>query len=614
MLQTIRDKITGWFAYLFLGAIAVVFIFWGVQMRTATGSNYAAKVNGDRISLEIVNRAWQERQQRLQQMMRGEIPEAMRKAQQEAVLNEHIRKQLLSQLTDDLGYRASNEQLRETINSFPELQVDGKFSRERYAMLLRQQGRSEPQFERELQASLKIEQLQNGIAASSFVTPAELQRRQALEGEQREVDYALVPASGFLASVTVNDADIQSFYDANKPEFMTVETVDLEYIELLLADVEKDVAVTDDMLHEYYEQVKGVDDATAKAKAEEVLGKLKAGGDFAALAKQYSQDAVSAAKGGDLGWASRGMFVGPFEDALFAMSPGELRGPVKTQFGYHIIKLEAAEGGQVKSFEEARAELTREFKAEKAQALFYDRSQKMGDEAFNALSELDTPAKDLGLTVQKIAGMSRQGGAPGTLSGNPKVIDAAFAQEAIDKRQNSPLIQVADDRAVVLRVAEHHPPEQKPLSVVRLEVETKLKQRAAHDAAAKRGAEMLARMEAGGDWTKTLGEFKLTPVGKKSLTRTDSSLPPAVRQNVFALPRTAVTAEKPAFRGATVENGDYALIRVSAISPGKLETGSPEATAKRQQTAQALGSEEFGAYLADAESRAKIERNPKVFE
>jgi peptidyl-prolyl cis-trans isomerase D len=632
MLQTIRDKITGWFAYLFLGAIAIVFVFWGVEMRSTSANSYAAKVNGDRISREVVNRAWQERQQQLQQMMRGEIPEPIRKAQQEALLDEHIRTQLLTQQARKLGYSTSDAQIRETLNSIPDLIVDGSFSRQRYALLLRQQGRTEAQFESELRASLQIQQLQNAIAGSAFVTPAELQRRQALEGEQREIDYATVQMAPYLATAKVSDSDIQAWYDAHKSDYMTDETVDVEYLELRLADVEKDIEVSDAALKEYYEQVKerlttqerrmgrhilisigdGVDDAAAKAKAEEVLAKVNAGGDFAALAKQYSQDSVSAAKGGDLGWASRGMFVGPFEDALFAMEPGEVRGPIQTQFGYHVIKLEAKEGGETKSFEAAREELAREYKTEKAQTLFYDLSQKLGDETFNALTELETPAKALGLNVQKVAGFSRAGG--GALGGDPKIVEAAFMSDAIEKKQNSPLIQVADDHVVVLRVAEHHAPEQKALPVVRADIESKLKQQAARDAAAKRGTELLARVESGADWNKALAEFKIAPAGTKLVTRSDASLPAPIKQNAFAVSRSMVSADKPVYRGTTVDNGDYSVIRVSAIHPGKLDSSAADNNAKRQQAAQSISNDEFAAYIAAVESKAKIERSPNVFD
>ena len=370
MLQTIRDKITGWFAAVCLGAIAIVFVFWGINLRSVTAPTYAAKVNGERIPLEAARRAWQEQQARFQQMMRSEIPEAFKKQQQQALLDGLIRRTLISERARDLGYRASDRIIAETIMAAPELQVDGKFSRERYAAFLRERGRSETQMEEELRTDIATNHLQAGVIGSAFITPAELARRQALEGEQREIDYVVIPANAFAGTVSVADADVQAWYDAHKSNYMTAETADAQYVELKLSDVEKDINVDEAALKAHYEQVKdqfatqerrharhilisvgeGTDDAAAKKQADEVLAKVKAGGDFAALAKQYSKDPGSAEKGGDLGWASKGMFVGPFEDALFSMSVGEIKGPVKTQFGYHIIKLEEIESGHVKSF------------------------------------------------------------------------------------------------------------------------------------------------------------------------------------------------------------------------------------------------------------------------
>ena len=190
----------------------------------------------------------------------------------------------------------------------------------------------------------------------------------------------------------------------------------------------------------------------------ELVAKLKAGGDFAALAAQYSKDPVSATKGGDLDWAGRDTFEKPFEDAVFSMSKGELRGPIKGQFGYHLIRLDDTEGGQTKSFTEARAELEKDYRTEKAEALFYEQSQKLGDEAFKALTELGPVAAALNLPVQKVAGFTRQGG--GLFGAEPKIIEAAFQEASLAKGENSALLALGEDRAVVLRVAAHQPPVQ----------------------------------------------------------------------------------------------------------------------------------------------------------
>ncbi len=637
MLQIIRDKISGWFAAVFLGAVALVFIFWGIDFQAGAIAD-AARVNGERISADVMLRAWQDRQSQLQQMMRTELPDELVKSQQAALLDERIRTVLLTQRARELGYRVGDDYVAETILGFEELKVDGQFSRDRYAAILRQQGRTEAQFEGELRTSLALTQLQNGIAASSFMTPRELERRRALEGEQREVEFLVVPASAFAGSVTATEADIQSWYDEHKSDYMTQESVDVEYLDLRLADVQKEIEVTDDALKAYYEQTKDrfetqerrharhvlisvtdqVNDAAAQKLAEEVLAKARAGEDFGKLAEQYSQDTGSAKQGGDLGWATKGMFVGPFEEAIFGMSTGELRGPVKTQFGYHVIRLDEVDAGHLKTFEEARAELEPEFRRDRAQALFYERGQKMADESFAALTELSNVATSLKMELRKVEGFTRQGG--GELGMDMAIIDAAFSPDVADRGQNSPLVAVGEDRALVLRVSSHKLPEQMPLATVRNQIEARIKENAAQDAAARKGNEVLARLDAGSTtWSAAAAELtrelKVTPAAKRYAGRQDKEIPPTVLQIAFAVPRSAVSAGQPRYQSSKLDNGDFALVAVTAIRSG---TETPEAAAERAQrgrrTAQQVGGEEFSAYLAELERTAKIQRNLAIFQ
>lgn len=632
MLQSIRDKITGWFAIIFLGAIAVVFIFWGVETGSNAGARYAATVNGEGIPLEMVRKDWQSRERQLQQMMGGAIPEQMIKAQQSAILDEHIRRQLLTDHARELGYRVSDSLMLQRITSFPQLQVDGKFSPSLYQNIVQQQDRTVPEFEREFRATMQIDQLERGIAESAFALPNEVVRREALEGETREVDYAVIPASAYLASALVTEEQIQSWYDAHKAEYMTPETADIEYLELKLSDAESEVAVTDELLRGYYEQVKerlttperrrprhiliavgdGVNDATAEKTAQEVLAKLNAGGDFAALAKQYSKDPISTPNGGVLDWVSRGGSMGPFEEALFAMSKNEVRGPVKTEFGYHVLRLDEIEGGETKSYDDAKIELEKEYRAENAQKIFYERSQKLGDESFKALTELTTVAATLNLPLKKLEGFSRRGG--GEFANDPKIIEAVFQEDTLAKNENSALIALGEDRAVVVRVATHHPPVQLPVAAVRTAIEFKLKDQAARDAAAKRGAELVARLDGGATWSAVLGDAKLASLGKRAIGRTEASIPAAVRQAIFSVSRDAVTAAKPAYRGAVTEDGGFAIVAVSEVRTGALVAGTPESAAKVRQVAQAQGNQELGAYENELQQKAKVDRNPKAFE
>lgn len=631
MLQTIRDKITGWVAGLFLGAIAVVFVFWGIDFQSNSGS-FAAKVDGERIPVETVRRAWQQRQSQLQQMLRNELPPEMAKAQQKALLDQYVQQTLLTQRANDLGYKVSDQALAKRVMEIPQFQVDGKFSPDRYNGLLRSSGTTEARFEADLQAELLLDQLQNAVVDSAFTVPYEMDRRYALEKQQREVDYALVASNDFLTTVTVTDQQIETFYKQNGNDFLLPETVDLQYIELTRAQAESNVTVTEQALQEYYDQVKerfesperrqgrhilitatdGLDDAAAQKKAQELTDKAKGGADFAALAKENSKDPGSAQQGGDLGWAQKGMFVGPFEEALFSMKPGEIRGPVKTQFGYHVLKLENVEAGHLQSFEEARADVEAEYRKDRAQTGFYDESQKMADAAFAALTELDSVAKSMNLQTHEIKGFTREGG--GELGADPGVIQAAFSEDVLERRQNSPLVPVGEDKAVILRVVAHKPAEPRPLAEVRSQIESRLRSQAAREAAAAKGAEAVARLQKGESWD-ALSASGLKPVGKRFVTRDDSIAPPAVLRTAFAASKSEISEAKPYVSGVTTDDGNYAVLAVTQIRSGDASTEKEtERNARRRQSERRVGTEELTAYVEEAERNADIVRNDKVFE
>lgn len=632
MLQTIRDKITGIVATLFLGAIALVFIFWGIDFKSGAVS-YAAQVGDEHIPIETVRRAWQQRQSQLQQMLRDELPPDMVKSQQAALLDQFVQQSLLTQRAKESGYRVSDQELARRVMDYPQFQVDGKFSKDRYNALLRSSGLSETGFEAELQDELLVAQLRNAVVESAFVVPYELERRYALEKQEREVDYAVIPTAEFAATVAITDEQIQKWYEENKANYLLPESVDLQYVELTRAKAEAGVTVTEQAIKEYYEQTKerfesperrrgrhilitagdGVDEEAARKKAEELTAKAKVGDDFAQLAKDNSKDPGSAKQGGDLGWAQRGMFVGPFEEALFGMAAGEIRGPVKSQFGYHVLKLEEIESGHVQSFEEARAEVEAEYRKNGAQTIFYDKSQKLADLAFSSLTELDSVAKSMGLQVRTLNGFTRQGG--GELGQDPGAIEAAFSEDVLERRQNSPLVTIGEDRALVLRVTQHKPAEPRPLDAVRAQIREQLKTQRMREAAAAKGAFALARLQKGEVWADVTAASHLGAVGKRFMTRQDAVTPPAVLRTVFTAPSTQISSAKPYYGGVTTDDGNYAVYAITQVRNADPATeAATEKNARKRREEGQHGNQEFAAYIEEAERNTKIEKNDKLFE
>ena len=631
MLQQIRDKISGWFAMVFLGAIAIVFVFWGIRFESSVNQP-AATVNGEKIPLEMVRKAWQDRQSELQQQLRAEIPADIVKAEQEKLLDGFVSRELLVQRARDMGYVVSDEELARTLYSIPALQVDGKFSRDRYAALLRQQGRTEPEFEREFRRDLETAQLRGGIALSSFVTMGEVRRRVALEAEMRDVEFAVIPAAAFAASAAVAPADAAAYYEKHKADYMTPETVSLQYLELNLADVAAGVQVTDEGLRNFYEQVAadrytdperrqgshilieaGSDDAAALKKAQQIADRARAGEDFAKLAREHSDDPGSKEAGGDLGWATRDAFVAPFADALFGMQKGEIRGPVKTQFGYHVIRLEDVQPAHQRTFDEVRAELEGDFRKQQAQSVFYEKSQQLADESFAALSELDSVGQKLGLTLQTVDGFTRQGGGP--FAADRKVIEAAFSDDVLQQRQNSQPVSIGEDKVVVLRVTDHKVAQQRPLADVQADVDAKLRVEATRKAAEAAAVAAAAKVAGGEALAAAAGAgAQLTP--KQSLGRAGAeAVAPEVMKSAFALARPE--PGKVSVGTALLANGDAAVVLVSAVRSGEVAIPAEQLQALRAQTARRVADQsaatEFAAYVNEVQRTAKVKKNPAVF-
>ena len=630
MLQKIRDRISGWFATVFLSAIAIVFVFWGIKFE-GTVSSAAARVNGESVPIDKVRRAWQERQVELQREIRDELPAELVRSEQSALLDDFIRRELLRQRTGELGYRVGDQKLVETLNSIPALQVDGRFSRDRYAALLRQQGRSEATFEADLREDLQINELQRGIAISSFVTPAELRRRAELEGEQRDVDFVVIPASAFEPAKGPTEAEVGRWFEAKKSRFVTPETVALQYVDLTLDSVAAEVSVSEEALRRHYDEIAperfvdaeqrrgshilvetGDDDAAARARAEALLKKAQIGADFAALARENSDDIGSKAQGGDLGWSTREAYEAPFAEALFAMQKGEIRGPVKTRFGYHIIRLEDVRPAHQRPFEEVRAELEAEYRRDQAQSLFYERSQQLADESFAALSELDSVARKLRLPLLTVQSFTRKGGAP--FGAERKIIDAVFANDVLIDRQNSQPISLGDDRVIVLRVTEHTESRQQTLAEVRAAVESEVRGEAARTAATAATDKALARLRDGAAWPEVVSGLGLTAAGQVTVERRSGEYPPELIKAVFAA--SAPGAAKTAPGKATLANGDPVLFVVNARRPGSPPApGATDELAARQRAASGrTAASEVAAYMTQLERDARIKRNNKAFE
>jgi peptidyl-prolyl cis-trans isomerase D len=396
-----------------------------------------------------------------------------------------------------------------------------------------------------------------------------------------------------LASkVSVDDAQIKAYYEEQKtktPErFLQAEQRRVRHILLSVNDPK--------------------DDAAVKAKAEGILKRAQAGEDFAKLAKEFSQDPGSAAQGGDLGWSERKVFVGPFADAAFGMKVDEIRGPVKTQFGYHILKLDGIQPPAEKTFEQAKAELETEYKRSEAERLFNNAQDQLADAALQNATDIDVVAKKAGLTVQDVPDFNRSDGG-GALGKVPAVIDAAFSQDVLDGRLSS-IVEVEKGRGVVLRATDHKVPQQKPLEAVRTDVIAAWKKLRGVELASAAAADALKRLNAGDSWdavAKNLGAAVQPP---KFISRSDQAVPMEIRVTAFKAPKPA---QKPIYETLSLGDGDAAVLALSAVREDPNAAPIKDADLRLQYAAQ-IASFEAQSYAAAARADAKITLNPKAID
>ncbi len=631
MLQTIHDKASGIFVTVVLGALAVVFVFWGTHLDLMTAQTYAAKVNGDKIPIEQVRKLYQRQLNQFESRSSEELPTALKDQLRTNTIESFIRHQLLLQRTADLHYRIGQADVIREIESEPGFQTDGKYSPELALSRLYAAQETPASYESQIRQTLQVTQLQDGIAVSQFLTPGELARATALRFEQRELSYAVEPVARYVAGITPTDAEVATYYGAHKSDYQTQETVALEYVELKRDDLAAQQTVTEADLRKYYEENKDkygqkerrrarqiliaasqpAEDAAASKKAADLYAKLKAGADFAALAKQFSDDTGTKDAGGDLGWQERnGNVVAAIDDAIFGMQVHELHAPIQSKYGYHIVQLDAVEAGKQKTFEEARAELESEYRKTAADRDFGERQEKLSETAYTHSGDLAAVAQAMHLEIHRVPEFTRNAGG-GPFAGNKAVISAAFGEEVLNGSNSDP-IPIADGDVIVLRSSGHKSAEPRPLAEVRAEIVTKLQADGARRKARAAGDAVLADLDKGAVWDQALASAGLKPTPRLSIARTDAALPADIRDALFAAPRPQ--PGRVLYRGVEQASGDYALIAFSAIRDGSSSEAPDQRAGRIRELAARLGIGDTSAYVAELERTAKIERNPKALE
>src|ERR1700741_2452152 len=635
MLQRIGDALKGvegsprrkWITYLLVGALSIVFAAWGaygIVNLSFGGSNYAAEAGGAKITLEAARNAWLREQAQWQQRLGGaEIPVALRTQLQNPVLEGMIARALIAERTHDLGYRVGHAELIEAVHDEPAFQIGGQYSPELARDAPLRAGLTPEAFQDELRSELRRTQLENAIRGSDFLTPAEIARLRDLQDQEREVRYAILPADKFPGA-PADEAAIAAYYQAHQAQYLTPEYVHLQYGELRLDALEAQVTVTDADLRAQYEKEKaqltvpekrharhilitGQDDAAALKEAQDVLAQVRAGKDFGELAKQYSKDPGSARNGGDLGWADKTTFVAPFADALFSMKPGEISGPVKTQFGYHIIRLEEIQAGKGKSFEEPLPKLEADVRRNRA-------ADRLGEVQEQLQSKLSQPGADFNAITQEFKLQSGDiarypkgtGAAP--LGAAPQLQELLFGDPPLATGRIGGPVLLQDNALVVVQVLEHRKPASRPLAEGRADIVSAIAKERGTAAALKAAEAARARLEGGTSFDAVAQSLGVAAEPAHFVGRNDPSVPAPIRTAVFAAPRPAKAA---VYRAGTMAGGGAAVVAITAVRSAAAAPDPQQQADRLQQQAVREGTGDVLAYMSEVRRSADVRKNPK---
>lgn len=614
-----------------LALIILPFALWGVDSYVSGGGrgNEIASVGKTPITLDEFQRALSEQQERLRPQLDGNLAVLESPEFRKGVLNELINQRLLLLHASKAQMGIGNALLSNFIASLPALQVDGRFSRERYEQLVAAQNMSIEQFESMLRRDLLTQQLTLPVANGSVAGKLPTDRWLAVQLEEREIAETVLRAEQFAAESKPDGAAIKRYYDENRARFEQPERVRVEYIVLGQAKLIADAKISDADIKAAYDanavryrkpaqrrashiliradkNAPAAEIKAAEDKAGQILAQLKTHpADFAKLAKQSSQDPGSAAKGGDLGFFGRGMMVKPFEEAAFALQENQISEVVRSDFGFHIIKLTGIQAEQARRLDEVREEIGMELKRQAGTKQYVESAEGFSNLVYEQADSLKPAAEKYGLTVQTSDWMAKDGQLASPFT-NAKLVQAVFSEDAILNKRNTEAIEVSPNTLVSARVVEHRAAELIPLEKLTGVIEQVLTREAALAKAAAMGQLELDKLYRGEraalNWGKPRVVSRLNAPG---LSREAAAA-------VFA-----VNAKKlPAYAGVKTSAGFalYRIDKVKGFDPAAVGEAVPRAQALSKQYGEVLAREDLMSWLAALRQQYEVKVNSAALE
>lgn len=621
MLDVIRSHAQSWGVKVAFGLIIVVFVFWGVGTMHEGPTSVVATVNKKPIVIRDFSREYERQVEALRTRFPGVTADELKKlGLKRQVLQQMVAEMLLQQEAERLGVTVTPIELRSAIEQIPVFRdAEGRFDPETYKKVLKAQQTTPGRFEDGVRRDMLGRKMRALVTAGAVVTDAEARDMFTFAQEKRSIDYVLFPIDEYAAAAKVDDAKLHEWYEAHKTQFTVPQKVRLDFVRISPEALAANVEIPETAIAAFYgenaasyfmqpERVRArhilvrvpaeaSDDMVQKAKAriEEAAAQIKGGKDFAAVAAKFSEDG-SASNGGELGWFGRGEMVKPFEDAAFGLKPGEVSAPVRSQFGFHLVKSEGHEAQRQKSLDEVRPEIRKRLAEEKAIEKVHD-SLDGALELVSAGKSLDDIAAQLKLERQTSEPLTREAAAT-TLGLKPGDVTLAFSAPAgtvID----TPL--EAAGGYIIARVAEvapEHVPafdtvRDKVLTAVREEEGARLALSAAEDAfKASREGELPAA---------TLARVKTSPLFGRDGNIPGLGLDPALAAAAFSAEK-GVWSDKPHSTPQGV-----VLLRVREITKPTDAQWQAVSSTVRETILAAKREEMFRTFLTTLNAKGKVE-------
>lgn len=612
-----------------LALITLPFLFFGVDYYFRGGESMpeVARVGDIRITQAEFAETLREQQDRMRAQMGANFDPAMLENPEVrfGLLQQLINQKLLADQARRESLRVSDARLQEAIAGIPAFQENGRFSADRYRQLLAAQNMSAPQFEERMRQELTLSPLSDPIAQGNIVARASAERYLGLLEQQREIAVATIAAEPFVKDIKVDDAAVRSFFESNAQAFRTPEQARFDYIVLtpdaILAQVSVDPAEVkaqyESNLKQYGQEeqrsaahiliavkpdAKPEEKTAARKKAEEIAAEAKSSpAKFADLAKQFSQDPGSASQGGDLGSFARGTMVKGFDQAVFDMKVGDIAGPIETDFGYHVIKLNGITPATTRPFEEVRAQIEADLKRQKSSGRFAAAADQFQNLVYEQADSLQGVAKALNLTVQT-SPLATRAQAQAIALGNAKFVDALFAPESVQNKRNTEAIEVGPNTLMAGRIVEYQPAAPIAFDQVKDSIRQQLVRRAASEAAQNAGTQKLSQLGEG----KTESRVGLTfgPPIRVDRNRQQPDIPADALKRIFQADATQL----PRYLGAANEAGGFSVYKlIQVIAPPAPDAA--KLTAAGNRIGEQISRELFSAYLETLKGKTQIKIN-----